>query len=157
MAENIADGNLFVYHLTTIANVTAPTTTEITAGTKLSAEMKVDDLDISFTENEFDNSNAESAFQATGVGTYGASMSITLDDNDDKVLFDLLSRGLKGFIVVSRHGAPVAADIVEVYPTECHGSKPMNTPSNEKVKFSARFAITSAPTLDAEVAAGGGG
>lgn len=154
MAENIYDGNLYVYFLPAVADISAPTVAEITAGDLLSDQMKVEDLDIPWSENEYDNSKATSAFQATGVGTYGAGpITITLDDNDDKVLFDSFARGDTGFLLVSRHGAAVATSRVEVYPVECHGSKPMNGTTNDKVKFTSRFAVTTDPDLEATVAA----
>lgn len=155
MAENLNDGNLFVYWLPACADIDAPTAAEITAGTKLSDEMKLDDLSIGFAQNEFDNSNAESAFMATGVGTYAMSgpITIVLDDNSDKVLFDAIARYADGFLLVSRHGAPTTSDRVEVYPCEAHGSRPITPASGEKVKFQAAFSVTVEPSLTATVAA----
>lgn len=154
MSESQTDGNLYVFYLPACADITVPSPTEISAGTKVSQEMKTDDLDIQFTEQEIDNSNAESAFMATKPGRYGVgTISLTLDDDDGRVLFDTFTRGLEGFLLVARHGTPVADDIVEVYPVECHGSKPAPPVTNDKVKFMVNWAATSDPELSAVVTA----
>jgi hypothetical protein len=129
MAKVAAENKVKVYFLPTAASVSAPTVANITAGTHLTPWMPVDGLDIGTTQNNAELTILDdgTTLQAVGTEVVGpVNMTFTRDstagDDDPWVLF---VRGLTGFILVSRFGAPVAGSRVEVYSIESHD--PVNT------------------------------
>lgn len=69
MAVVIMDGRVRVYWLTALpANLAAPTTTELNAGTDLTTYIRPDGLDISIDTGSVDVGNVGSTFTLTRVG-----------------------------------------------------------------------------------------
>lgn len=152
------DGKTLVYWVTTIANKAAPTVAELNAGTRISGFLTKDGLDIPFSQNTSDNADLEDTFDAKGVGTFGADITLTCfrDDTTDTA-WNLFVYGTTGYLVV-REGIAVgtawtAAQKVQVYPAQMHEPVPVPPTSNEQRKFKVMLPVTDQPSLKATVAA----
>lgn len=151
------DGKTLVYWVTTIANKAAPTVAELNAGTRLSGFIAKDGLDIPFAQNTVDNADLEDTFDAKGVGTFGADITLTCfrDDTTDTA-WNLFVYGTNGFLVVRRALAVAtawaAAQKVEVYPSQMHEPVPVPTTSNAQNMFKVALPTTDQPNLKATVA-----
>ena len=160
MARLTSEGKVKAYYLPVVASKAAPTVAEITAGTNLTPQLPTDGLDISPTNNNASQAMLDDAFVAEEPGTfsYGATATFTRDPDtvttgagDD--VWTLITRDLRGFLLISRFGAPVAGNKVEVYPIACHAPAPLAPAENAYQKFRVQFAVTAAPELNATVAA----
>lgn len=123
MAELTAEGNVKLHWLPTVAAIAAPTTTEITAGTDLTPQAPTSGVSIDFTQNNASLPKLDQGKISKAVGTEEASISLTFtrDSVDaDDIAWELFSRNLQGYLLVSRFGAPVADSRVEVYQVESH-------------------------------------
>jgi len=172
MARYGTTGNISVRYVPTIADISAPTVAEITAGVNLSHHMTRDGLKTPFTGNTIDASDAGSQFNSTAPGTYGGDALEYTGHRDSKAATDLawttLEFGVTGFLVVARagfaqgadtglgtpDGAPTVGDRCEVYPISVISRAPADTADNQTSQFTAQAAITGEPAQDAVVAAG---
>lgn len=157
MARYAHEGKTRVSWVPTISNKAAPTVAELNAGTLLSPFTTKDGVNPGLSPNMVDSATIEDTFDAQGVGSYGASMSLTMyrDDTADTA-YNLCVYGTNGFVVIRRGVAAATAwtigQKVEVYPAQMHEPLPVQTAANEQNKFSEQFAITGAPNLKATVA-----
>lgn len=157
MARLTHENNTKVHFVTTISNVAAPTAAEIAAGTNLTPYITKDGVNTPSNQNYVDSAGIDTNFDAQNVGSYGgAPLTLTMfrDDTDETDSWDLMVYGTAGYLVIGRNSASgiAASDVVEVWPVEMHQPVMMQTAGNEMQKFTAGFAVTSAPTLDAVVA-----
>ena len=149
MARYVHEGNTKVSFVPTIADLSAPTVAELTAGTDLSTLLTKDGLSTPDSQNMVDSSTLADTFDAQRVGSWGGSISLTgfrdsESANDD--LWDLAVYGTEGNIVV-RRGLPysdawAAAQNVEVYPIEFHEPVMNATAANEEARFTVACAVT---------------
>lgn len=152
------DGKTRAYWVPTIANKAAPTVAELNAGTSLAGFLTKDGLDTPFAQNTVDNSDLEDTFDAKGVGTFGADVTLTCfrDDTTDTA-WNLFVYGTVGFLVIRRGPAYstawTAGQKVEVFPAQMHEPVPMSTATNEQNKFKVALPVTDQPNLKATVAA----
>lgn len=145
-----------VYWCTTIANKNAPTVAEITAGVALHGFITKDGINPPNSQNMIDSSTIDENFDAQGVGSWGGG-AFTLKmyrDPAADTAYNLVQYGTVGYLVVGRlkNVTPIAGDKVEVWPAQMHEPVMDNTAANEQQKFTASFAITSAPAMRATVA-----
>lgn len=156
MSRLVHEGNTKIFWLTTIAaSDLEPTAAEITAGTDITAFVTKDGLSTPQNQNMVDSATLNEVFDAQRVGSWGGSLQLTMfrDDTTETGGWDLVVYGTEGYIVVSRFGAPVATDVVEVYPAEMHNPVMAPTAANEMQRFTATLAVTAEPNLRAVVAA----
>jgi hypothetical protein len=132
----------------------APTAAEITAGTNLTPFLPTTGLGVEWTQNNASIDMLDESFTAEVIGTEAASVTITFtrDDTTD-TLWDLFTRGLNGFLLISRFGAPAAGDDVEVYPCQAHRPVPLTPATNEFQQARVALAVHDTPDLEAVVAA----
>lgn len=155
----------------TIADPSAPTVTEVGAGTDLTRNMLPDGLDTPLTGNVIDASDASSLFNKQALGSYGGDaiqFQFHLDSKPaDNVAWTTLARETTGFLVVTRwgwaqdpttglgtpSGTPTLADKCEVYPVTVSTRAPASTADGQTNRATASLAVTDEPEQDAVVAA----
>jgi hypothetical protein len=156
MSKVTSEGKVKAYFLPSVADISAPTVAEITAGTNLTPQLPTAGLEISFTENNASVSMIDEGFTAEAVGTYGATAALTFTRDSvagDDDAWTLFERGLEGFLLISRFGTPAAASRVEVYPIESHNPTPLAPAENDFQKMRVTLAVNAEPDLKAVVAA----
>lgn len=156
MSRTVYEGNVKVLFAATVASKTAPTVANIAAAIELTPFITKDGVSVPSTQNMVDSATIEDVFDAQRVGSWGGGpLTLTMfrDDEDETDSYDLIEYGLEGFLIISRFGDPIVGSKVEVWPVEAHEPTLMQTGANEMQKFSAAFAVTSAPAMRAVVAA----
>jgi hypothetical protein len=160
MAKMLADGNVKVAYVPTIADISAPTATELNAGTDLECLITADGLSISVDEAVVALPALCETFDAESPGRAKYAIDLTLYRHQaavDDVGWTTLIRGLSGYLVV-RYGVDVdttwtAAQNALVFPGTAGERKPNPTTANGGVTFGSRWYVTEQPELDAVVAA----
>lgn len=159
MAKMLADGNVKVTYVVTIANLAAPdVSAELTAGSSVALECLItaDGFNISVDEAVVSLPALCETFDAESPGRAKYAIDLTcfrhIATVDDKAWTTLL-RGLSGFLVV-RYGVAVTTayntgDKLLVFPVTFGERKPLPTEANGGVKFSSHAYVTSQPQLDA--------
>jgi len=159
MADIIADGRTKVAFVPTIADKTAPTVTELQAGTELQHVITADGL-VGFeaTTAEVDNTSLASTFDTRKAGraSFSGTMLRLKKQSGTDTVKSTLTRGTSGFIVIRRslpESQPWAAsDEVEVYPIECGAPRLLPPEANSVERYEVPTMITDEPVLDATVA-----
>lgn len=158
MSAYVHEGMTKVALVPTIANISAPTVAELTAGTDITELLTKDGLQISLNQNYADNSSLAGRFDAQVVGSFGGNPTLVFKrDNVTDTAWDLFTWGTNTNLVV-RRGQPygeawAAADKVEAYPIQTHEPVPNNTAANAQATATVGTAVTSQPDLHAVVAA----
>ena len=157
MPDIINDGMTKVSYVPTISNVSAPTTTELNAGTGLESFLTPDGLGMEFGNDEVDTTALSSTFSATLPGRRTISTELTLKHQGDaSAPFSTFAGKPEGYIVVRRNLAATtawtAAQTVEVYPVQFGIRRRVAPAANEVLKFTVQAFHTSAPTFGATVA-----
>lgn len=160
MPRLVHEGNTKVRWLPAVANKQAPTAAEITAGTDLTPQLPSDGVNLNPNRNNASVSMLDSSFVPEAVGTWGVGITLTFTRQPTSIttgvgdaIWDLFDRGDTGFLLISRFGAPIAGDKVEVYPAESHAPIPLATAENAYQRFEVQLAVTDEPALKATVAA----
>ena len=160
MADIIVDGQTRVAYVPTVANIAAPTTTELNAGTLLSSTLIPAGLE--GWENstaEVDNTSLASSFDTKLPGRVsfsGTGLVLKKQDGTDTVFNLLTTPGTNGYIVirdgVANATAWASADKVEVYPIRT-GTHVMlgRGEANSLLRYRVPTTITSQPNLKAIV------
>lgn len=118
MPRVISNGEVRIVWATTVADPSAPSAAEITAGTNITPF--ISSLDTPLDGNAPDASDLSSAFNKTVAGKFGGNVSAQMyrDDTADTA-FALFPRGTTGYLIIRRFGgsdaAIVAADDVDVW------------------------------------------
>lgn len=168
MSRQQSTGVLRLSFVPSVANKSAPTVAELTAGTDLTPYVKRDGLTTPKSGNTISLADVSSPFNKTGAGTYGGD-AITLKCYRDSVsgsdtawstlvpLSAAAPTGTEGFLVVRRFGgsgvAFAAADKVEVWPVSVISREMDAIAENEAQSFTAMLAVTDEPDDGAVVAA----
>lgn len=158
MAAYVHEGMTKVSWVPTIADVSAPTVAELTAGTDITTLLTKDGLNISLSQNTVDNSSLAETFDAQVVGSWGGSVSLTFKrDGATDTAWDLFTYGETGYVVVRRgeayDGAFAASDKLEVYPAQAGEPIPNATAANQQATATVTMAVTAQPDLHAVAAA----
>jgi len=161
MSDLVADGNVKVSWCTAIANIHAPTVSELTGGGATSLETYVtpNGLNDKATTASVDTSSLASTFSTATAGRRSFDISIefkrqTPAAND--IAYNLLPYKSSGYLVI-RRTLPVATgyastQTVEVYPV-ITGEPELSQPAaNEVQKFTSNFFLTSDPDTRAVIA-----
>jgi hypothetical protein len=165
MARQQPTGNLRAWHVPAIANIAAPTTTEINAGFDFTGYLKRDGLSTPKSGQTASASDVASRFNKTSPGTYGGDpMEISLyrDDSVDTAWTTFVPpsaaspAGTSGFVVIRRFGGATVAiastNKVEVWPHSVISSEMQQIAENENAFFKVLLAITAEPNDRAVVA-----
>jgi len=121
MSVVVIDGRVKVTFCSAIASTSAPTTTELNAGTALQSYITPDGLDITPTTSAVPTSNLASTQDTERSGRVKYAVSIKFHhDSPTDTPFNLLPRNTDGYVVVRRGvdqaTAWATSDKVEVYP-----------------------------------------
>jgi hypothetical protein len=157
MARYANDGMLRIAVVTTIANIAAPTTAELNAGTLITNFVTKDGLTVPSGQNYVDNFSLAETFNSQVVGSFGGPVSmIGIRDNATDIFWDLVVYGTLTHLVVRRGvttaTAWTAAQKAEVYPIQWHEPLPEQTGQDTLGRFTAAAAVRSQPNLKAVVA-----
>lgn len=163
MTKMLADGNVKVTYVVSIANLAAPdASSELLAGSSLDLECLItaDGLNISVDEAVVALPALCETFDAESPGRAKYAIDLTCFRHNETVqdkAWTTLVRGLSGFLAI-RYGVAVttpwtAADKALVFPVTFGQRKPLPTEANGGVKFSSHAYVTSQPNLDAVVVA----
>lgn len=159
MADIITDGRTKVWLVPTVANLAAPTTTELNAGTAIEGLLTPDGL-VGFEPEtaDVDNSALNSTFDTKLPGR--ASFSNTAvrlkKQSGTDAVYNAYPRDTITNLVVRRGTASSTAwatsDKVEVYPVQTGETRNLAPASNEVQKYEIPLKITTTPNLRATVA-----
>lgn len=156
MSRLVYEGNTKVRLLVSIASGTlVPTAAECTAGKDLTPFITKDGIAVPNSQNMVDSATINDVFDAQRVGSWGGGplvLTMFRDDTLETNGWDAITYSLDGFLVISRRtGLFTAGSKVEVWPIEAHQPVMQNTAANEMQKFTAAFAVTATPNLNAVV------
>lgn len=162
MADLISDGKTKVAWATTIADITAPTATELTTAKDWTERLTPDGLQTDPTTAAVDTGSLASTYDTTRPGRTGYQVQLTFKRGDstgtDDEPFTTLKYGVSGFLVIRRgddySDAFAAADKVEVYPVTCGEPQHVAPAANTVAKFVSPMFVTKPPATAATVAAG---
>lgn len=159
MADITADGKTRVSWVTSIANINAPTTTELNAGMLLQSTLTADGLNgLQPDTADVDTSSLSSTFNTTVNGrTSFSNTSLRLKrQSGTDTIFTTLVRDTAGYLVVRRSvtesTAWASAQSVEVYPALCGEVARMDPEPNTVERYEIPLKITSSPALRSAVA-----
>lgn len=157
MAKYIAAEKVEVWYVPEISAVTAPTVTEMDAGTRLTDHIR-GGVSIDFSSSLVDNSTLASAFNSTAPGTFGGglnSLNGVLRDNESDTAWNALPRDTDGYLAIQFGTATGTAwasgDIVDIYPWQVVSRNTGDLARDQLVTFDVGFAITDEPTFGATV------
>lgn len=159
MADIVIDGKTRVWFVPSIANLAAPTTTEINAGIPLEDTLKADGL-VGFEAEtaEVDTTSLASTFdtKTPGRAAFSGTMLRLKKQSGTDTAFDTLVRGTEGYIVTRRYVAETVAlassDKVSVFPIACGETREPAPEANSVAVYEVPTMITAAPVLRAVVA-----
>ncbi len=159
MPDITADGKTRVYWVTTIANINAPTTTELNAGMALQSTMTADGLSGFQPETaDVDTSALDSTFSTmvNGRTSFSNTRLRLKKQSGTDTIFTTLTRDTPGYVVIRRSLAATtawaSAQAVEVYPALCGEVSRMDPEPNTVERYEIPIKITSSPALRAAVA-----
>lgn len=157
MPDANADGNTRVFFVPTIANIAAPTTAELNAGTRLDTLMTPDGLiGLEADTGDVDNSKLSSTFNTVTPGrvSFSGTMVRLIRQTGTDTVYNLLVYGFSGFLVTRRGGvaastAWAASQQVAVYPITCGEVRNVSPEGNSVEKYEVPMKVTSQPNLRA--------
>lgn len=160
MADVFADGNTRVAWVPAIANLAAPTTTELNAGILLQSFLTADGLmGFEATSAEVDTSSLASTFDTKTIGRDSFSntgLRLKKQTYGSDTVYSTLTRGTSGYIAIRRGitetTAWASSQALETYPVTCGQTKYLAPTANSVQKYEVPTPITSAPNLRAAVA-----
>jgi hypothetical protein len=154
------DGMVKASFVSTIANLSAPTVSELTAGVPLEDHLLPDGLATPSDTADIDTSKLSSTFNTGIVGrrTFSGLM-VKYVRGDDAGAIDVeeaLVYKAKGYLVVRRDIdadiAWAAAQKVEIYPVQCKQPNPDNPGPDTRQAVEIKFAMTGDPKAFADTA-----
>lgn len=159
MADFAVDGTTRVSWVPSIANIAAPTTTELNAGIILTFLLTRDGL-MGFepTTNKVDNSSLGDIFDVStpGTDTFNDSGFRLKKQTGTDTAHTTLVKGTAGFTVIrrdiDRNTAYASSQKLEVYPSTCGRRKRLQPEKDTTARYEVPIMITSEPNLDAVVA-----
>lgn len=159
MSDLINDGATRVYWVSSIANIQAPTTSELNAGSDFTPRITPDGLKLDPSTADVDTSSLASTFDTKTVGRVGYDAEVTFkrgSTGGEDLPYTTLKYGVAGFLVVRRGLAYTTAwatsQKCEVYPVTCGEPQNQAPVANEVMKFVSQMKVTSAPATAATVA-----
>ena len=157
MSRVIADGEVLILEVATIADTTAPTQGELLAGTDITPFTQ--SADTPEEGNRVNAGDLSTAFRITAPGKFGGDMTMEIHRGTvalDDTAYDLFPRDTVTNIVIRRFGgsgvAAATADVVQVYPVRVVSRSPHPLDEESLQMVSVDFATTAAPDIDVVVA-----
>lgn len=157
MSRVIADGEVRISEVATIADTTAPTAAEVAAGTDITPYLQ--SADTPEEGNRVNAGDLSTAFRITAPGKFGGDLTMEIHRGTvaaDDTAYDLFTRDTVTHIVVRRFGgsgvAIIAADVVQVYAVRVVSRSPHPLDEESLQMVSVDFATTAAPDIDVTVA-----
>lgn len=159
MADIVSDGRTRVSWVPTIANIAAPTTAELNAGTLLHDTLTADGL-VGFQPETADvpTTSLASTFNTTRNGRTsfsGTLLRLKKQDGTDTI-YNLLVKDTAGYVVIRRSvlatTAWAASDKVAVYPAVCGETAMVDPEENTLERYEVPIKITSSPNQRAVAA-----
>ena len=159
MSDIYVDGNIRVSWVSTIANIAAPTTTELNAGILLTDKITSDGL-VGFEADtaDVDTTSLASTFNTKGVGRDsfdGTMLRFKKQDGTDTI-FNNLTRGTQGYVVIRRDlpfdTAYASTQKCEVFPVVCGRERNLAPEENTVRRYEIPTKVRSAPELRATIA-----
>lgn len=160
MGRYAYDAKTKITWCTSIADISAPTVTELNNGIELTRYVSKDGLQPNPAQNMVDSASIADVFNAQVVGSWGMGMTLNMfrDDADDAA-WEAVTYNTEGFLVVRRgvlQSVPWDdGQAVEVYPAQMHEPVPQGSAQDTNVRFTAALAIREEPNLKAVVDGGG--
>lgn len=164
MARFIPDGVLKVTLAPAVADMEAPSLSEVNAGSDATPFLR--SMSTPLEGSIVDISDVSSRFNKTTSGTYGgqeASMEFYRDDSQAAdTMWNLLPRGTTIYAIIARRGgsgtddAITTGDYVDVWKLEVVTRNPADYARNEPTGFMVTYAVPEEPTEDVQVGGGGG-
>ncbi len=159
MADIPIDGKVRVAWVSTIADISDPTTTELNAGILLHETMTADGL-MGFQPDtaSVDTSSLASTFNTATVGrTSFSNMGLRLKkQTGTDTIWETLTRDTQGYVVLRRYvdeaTAWASSDDVQVYPAICGETKDLDPEPNTLGRYEVQIFPTLEPDLRAVVA-----
>jgi hypothetical protein len=161
MADITADGKTRVYWVPTIANINAPTTTELNAGIALQSTMTADGLaGFNPTTADVDTSALDSTFTTNVNGRTSFGNTLLRLKRQTPVgsdtIYTTLVRDTAGFLAVRRSVVSTTAwtstQPCQIYPALCETVSHLDPAPNTIERYEVGLKITSSPQLYAAVA-----
>ncbi len=162
MSRYIGAETIEVHYVPTVADPAAPTSTELNAGTDLTAFLPEGGLNASLEGSIVDAADMSSKFNKTASGTYGGQ-PLTAEFFRDNVkandtAYTTLPRGTTGYLAIAPRGLATAGtwaigDDVDLWPIEVVSQNDSPFARNEMRKFSVTCAVPAVPTIDFPLAA----
>lgn len=155
MPRVISNGEVRIWFAPTIADTTAPTVAEITAGTDITPFLS--SLDTPLDGNAPDASDLSSAFNKTVAGKFGGNVSGQMyrDDTTDAA-FDAFPRGTTGYLVIRRFGGSetdaTIGDEVDVWHVRVITRSDVALDDESVQMFTIDLAALDEPDIDVAVA-----
>lgn len=138
MADLLNDGNWKVSWVPAIANIAAPTTTELNAGVSLESQITPTGVSIVPTTADVDTSNLASTFTTGNAGrrSFVNEIEYKRQTGTDPA-WNALYYQATGYLVVRRTVASgtgwASGQLVEVYPSQC-GEPALAVPAMNEVQ-----------------------
>lgn len=159
MPDITSDGMTRVAWVPTIANLNAPTTTELNAGMLLQGTITADGFSgFRPTTAAVPTSSLASTFETNTIGrtSYDNTMLRFKKQSGTDTIYDTLIRGTAGYVVVRRSidqtTAWASAQKVEVYPAICGEVSKLDPEPNTLERYEVPMMISTEPKLRAAVA-----
>lgn len=157
MSRVIPNEQSYLAFLPAVADISAPTVAEISAGTDLTSFLI--SLNASTQGNTVPTPDISTLFETSIPGTVQASLTADFyrDDTADTA-WTTLPRATTGFFVVQRYGAtpgvdPGSGDEVEVWPVSVVSRTMSNMANNTAMTFTVTCSVPEVPDEAATVAA----
>jgi hypothetical protein len=159
MADIPVDGQTRVAWVPSIANIAAPTTTELNAGILLQSTMTADGL-VGFEPDtaDVDNTSLASTFDTLTIGrdSFKGTMLRLKKQTGTDTIFNTLTRGTAGFVVIRRDvvesTAWASSQAVEVYPVVLGQRRRLAPTANTVTRYEVPTKIASLPSLTSTIA-----
>lgn len=159
MAFIAVDGTTRVSFVTSIANIQAPTTTELNAGLLITALLTPDGVqNFQPATASIPTSSLADTFDTVGAGRTSFQTAILqfYKQPSADTAYTTLVRNTAGFVVIRRYIATAtaytSAQPLQVYPCICGDQIDLDPAPNEAAKWQAQIFVSAAPALKAVIA-----
>lgn len=159
MTDIVSDANTRIAWVPTIANIAAPTTTELNAGILLNSTMTPDGMTGFKPEtNDIVNTKFDSDFDTVDVGRTKLSgpMLRFYKQTGTDTIYDTLIKSAAGYVVQRKSLAATtawaSAQKIQVYPAKCGETALMDPEADTDERYEVPIKVTSKPNLRAAVA-----
>lgn len=156
-------GKTKVYFVPTLASTTSPSAATVLAATYLGKALR-EMTGFETAQSRISEAVLESTInpQINGEQTFGDASMVLLEDDgtttdpdysDMVAAYTALADGAAGYIVVVPTGVAAASKKCDVWPVSVGSRNRLVTTDNEFAKYRVNFAVLSAPSKDATLAA----